>query len=167
MGVFLTVCNFSSSNLTKTGDLPHRSHLLAFWPLLQRVAVSQRRDKNNWLLSGHMLKVWCEFWISLHYLQISTSDFFCYLENSLSFHSLRQPTKCQEFALIMGMYYAKILHCTCESDSFQGSLRLFLFCGHISSATITGTQAHCHVLFIGKVSPLVACSRSWQESYSL
>lgn len=57
----------------------------------------------------------------------------------------------------------KILHCICESDFFQGSLRLFLFCGHISSDTITGTQAHCHVPFIGRVSPLVPCSGSWPE----
>lgn len=62
------------------------------------------------------------------------------------------------------MYYVKILHCVCESDFFQGSLGLFLFCGHTSSATVTGTQARCHVPFMGKVSPpLVPCSGSWQE----
>lgn len=164
---FSTVCHFWSFDLTKTRNFPHRSNLLAFWPLLQRVADSQRRDKNNWLLSGHMLKAWCEFWISLHHLQISTSDFFCHLGNSLSFHSLRHPTKCQDFALSTGVYYVKMLHCTCGSDSFQGSSRLFLFCGHTSTATITGTQAHCPVLFMGNISPLVACSGSWQESYSL
>lgn len=74
-------------------------------PLLQRVAESQRRDKNNSLLSGHMLKVWCEFWISPYYVQISTSDFFCYLGNSLSFSQSeaanKVPRLCLEYRYVL------------------------------------------------------------------
>lgn len=58
-----------------------------------------QRDRNNWLLSGHMLKIWCEFWISLHHVQISASDFFCYRGKSLSFSQPEAATECQEFAL--------------------------------------------------------------------
>lgn len=107
--------------------------------------------------------IWCEFWISLHHVQISTSDFFCYPGKSLSFSQPKAATECQEFALNTGMCLL------CEDPALH--MWMWFLPRIIKAVPFLWsqfqwynhrTQAHCHVPFQGNVSPLVPCSGSWQ-----